>query len=95
MLLIWGLRQAEYFSQADWTRQIGLKGLAKLIFRRRRSFECRGHVAPCRISLDYLPFSTPELSLIGCIKVMIISTSECVLRTQKLHLQDGNISWRS
>jgi hypothetical protein len=34
VLVIWGLRKAEYFLCDDWTGVMGLKGLTKLVFRR-------------------------------------------------------------
>jgi hypothetical protein len=35
VLVIWGDRKAEYFSREIWTEVVGLKGLAKLVLRRR------------------------------------------------------------
>jgi hypothetical protein len=35
VLVIWGDRKAEYFSHCGWTRVMGLKGLMKLVFRRK------------------------------------------------------------
>jgi hypothetical protein len=35
VLVIWGRHKAEYFLRDDWTEVMGLKGLMKLVFRRR------------------------------------------------------------
>jgi hypothetical protein len=35
VLVIWGHRKAKYFLQLVWTGVIGLKGLMKLVFRRK------------------------------------------------------------
>jgi hypothetical protein len=35
VLVIWGERKAEYFLREVWTGVMGLKGLMKLVFRRR------------------------------------------------------------
>jgi hypothetical protein len=35
VLVIWGLRKAEYFSLEIWTEVMGLKGRGKLVFWRR------------------------------------------------------------
>jgi hypothetical protein len=35
VLVIWGRRKAEYFSREIWTEVMGLKGLMKLVFRRK------------------------------------------------------------
>jgi hypothetical protein len=45
MLLIWGNREAKYFSRKDWTTQITLKGLSKLKFRRTRFWKLKGRAA--------------------------------------------------
>jgi len=40
MAVIWGKREVEYFSDADWTAGIALIGLRKLVFG--RNFEASG-----------------------------------------------------
>jgi hypothetical protein len=43
--VIWGHRKAKYFLQLVWTGVIGLKGLMKLVFRRKgfwASKDCEG-----------------------------------------------------